>query len=103
MHNRERSLVQRYRDKPFVIIGVGVDRDYETFQETVRDYIQREQPLPGVSIYDRNRRTVPNWSVQGTPTLFLVDAEGVVRDRQEGTTRVEYLEKAIDGLLPEKK
>jgi cytochrome oxidase Cu insertion factor (SCO1/SenC/PrrC family) len=90
--------VKRYAGKPFVVLGVNVDPDFETFQATVRSH-----DIPGVSLYDKTEKTPDLWEIDPTPTVFLVDADGVVRYVQVGLPTEEWLEEKIDGLLRQKK
>ena len=57
------------------------DEDEETVARFLAD---REEPfIPDVAV-DPLRRSFVAYGVSGTPTLLLVDAEGVIRHRQVG-------------------
>jgi hypothetical protein len=71
------------------------------FEQTVRGH-----DIPGISVYDRTGETPSAWDVDRTPTIYLVDAEGVLRyasDPEKGLPTEEGLEEKIDGLLRQKK
>jgi hypothetical protein len=41
------------------------------------------------------------WNVQGWPTLYIIDANGVIRHKFVGSPRDEVLDKHIDALIKE--
>jgi thiol-disulfide isomerase/thioredoxin len=72
-HNR--SLVHRYKDRPFVLLGVNND----TSRELARKSMAKNQ-LNWRSWWDGNPGpTALRWNVQGWPTIYLIDARGFVR------------------------
>jgi peroxiredoxin len=94
----ERSLWERHRDKPFVLLGVNCGDKLDVAKKTVADnkmgwpsWYDGEEILGPIEIaYD-----VPHW-----PRTFLIDAKGVIRyidvDDKE-------LDTAVDALLAELK
>lgn len=93
----ERSLVIRYSGKPFAIIGVNSDQS--------RDRIVRESTRRGVtwrSFWDvtQDGPIATRWNVDGWPTLYLIDHEGVIRNRWVGA-QVEkgVLDREIEELV----
>jgi hypothetical protein len=78
MYPHERSLVEKLKDKPFVILGVNSDRDKKIPQKlseagtvTWRSFWNGEKGTGGPISED--------WSVQGWPTVYLIDHKGVIR------------------------
>jgi hypothetical protein len=96
MYPFERSLVQQYADQPFVFLGVNSDPN----RETVKAAMRRER-ITWRSWMDGNRGPIAErWWIDAWPTLFLIDAQGVIRARNLPDT---VLPRAIDFLLQEMK
>ena len=93
----ERSLVTEYADRPFAIIGVNSDR--------TEDRIQRGNARHGVtwrSFWDKGEDgpIATRWNVDGWPTLYLIDHEGIIQDRWPGAVVDEaVLDPAIEKLV----
>ncbi len=93
----ERALLDRFRGRPFAIVGVNGDRDPE----------ERKQALAKVEIprhsFRDERPGLPflseEWKVSGWPTLFLIDREGVIRNRWVGAPEGDVLDREIARLL----
>jgi thiol-disulfide isomerase/thioredoxin len=93
---RERELVERLKGKPFAMLGVNCDGDKQAALKVMKD----------------ERITWPNWNdgepgegpivkryhIRGYPTVFVIDAQGIIRNRQAIGT---FLDKAVDDLLKE--
>jgi hypothetical protein len=99
MYPHERSLVQRLEGKPFALIGVNSDHD----REKLKDVMQTER-ITWRSFWNGGDTDGPisnEWRVRGWPTLVLIDAKGVIRQRWEGSPGGPAIERAIDELLRE--
>jgi peroxiredoxin len=97
MYGHERSLVQRYQDRSFVLLGVNTDADAATLKQ-----VQENQGLPWRSWYDGPDGPIcQEWKVLGFPSIFVIDAKGVVRYQHEGPPGEEELEREIETLLHE--
>ena len=101
MYPHERSLVEKYRGRPFVIIGVNSDAR----RELVKDVTAKEK-LAWRSFWDGGSTNGPiarRWNVEGWPTLYLIDHNGVVRQKWTGIPgndpKSDVLDKAIEELL----
>ena len=93
----ERSLVKKYSDQPFAILGVNSDTD----KKRLPDRLER---------YDINWRSFWNgpkgprgpiakdWNIPTWPYSYLLDADGVIRYRN---LTGKDLEVAIEKLLEE--
>ena len=97
MYPHERSLVKRLADKPFAPIGVNSDEDREGLKEVLEEG----------QITRRSFRNGPEgtggpisraWHVRGWPTIYVLDAAGVIRYRD---VRGEDMDRAVDELLKE--
>ena len=109
----EKELVKLLADKPFALLGINsdlppdMDKQLTTFDqklEPVRKYVKAE-------VLDKNGITwrqaidcgtdgplATRWNISGWPTIFVIDAEGVIRYRD---VRDEEMSKAVDTLLAE--
>src|SRR5436190_22121 len=92
----ERALVARLADKPFALVGVNADREgtreelvaaLEKERITWRSFKNQRPGQPKIS---------EEWKVEGWPTLYLMDHQGIIRERWIGTPLAEELDRAID-------
>jgi RNA polymerase sigma factor (sigma-70 family) len=90
-----RALVKRLEGKPFAIIGINSDADREDIRlaakkegVTWRFWLDGRAPGP----------IARRWNVETWPTIYVLDANGVIRFRQ---VREQALDNAIDALLKE--
>lgn len=97
---QKKALVERYQELPFRFLGVlGREGDPKDFaarlareQITWRNALDLGEPKGGV-LWAR-------WAVRGFPQFYLLDAQGVIRQRWFGDPGAE-LEPAIEALLAE--
>ena len=92
----ERSLVAKHTNSPFVIIGVNSDRTEER--------IVRESARLAVtwrSFWDKGEDgpIATRWNVDGWPTLYLIDHEGVIRNKWVGEVEDDVLDQEIEELV----
>jgi hypothetical protein len=95
MYPHERSLVKRLQSKPFALIGVNSDQD----REALRPILQQQQ-ITWRSFWNGplgpRGPIAARWKVDGWPSIFLIDHEGVIRYIDpEG----DELDRAIDKLV----
>jgi hypothetical protein len=90
----EKALVERLKDKPFALIGINSDapRDlpdglseeerWTRTAEHVRK-LELEQGLTWRNAVDGSTRgpLARRWNVKGWPTIYVLDARGVIRYR----------------------
>jgi hypothetical protein len=93
-HAHERSLVQHYQGRPFVILGVNEDADLDTCRRS-----QARQHLDWPSAWDAGHAVAREWQVEGYPAVFLIGPDGEVRFGSRGAPDPEHLRGLIDGLL----
>jgi hypothetical protein len=102
MYPHERSLVEKLKDDPFAIIGVNSDKDLEALQPALK-----KENITWRSFWNGPEGTdgpiSVKWNVRGWPTLYLIDAKGVIRHKWLGSPSTEVLDKAIDELVTEAK
>jgi peroxiredoxin len=96
MFEHERSLVEKYQGRPFVLLGVDEDGDRETLREA-----QKKHQLNWRSWWDEDNTIARQWKVRAWPTLFLLDGKGVVRWRSEGVPDSKVLDGVIEKLVKE--
>ena len=88
----ERSLVTTYAKRPFALIGVNSDQDLEQFRKLAKE---NGVTWRNVADGDTSGPIATRWNVQGWPTLYLIDHEGVIRYRDIAG------EQAIDAAIAE--
>ena len=79
----ERSLVEKWKDKPFVILGVNSDgTDTEEGLKKFRE-MAKADGVTWRSFRDEGStpRISETWRVQGWPTLYFIDHDGVIRHK----------------------
>ena len=97
MYPHERSLVEKYSADPFAIVGVNSDSSIEKAQEVVK-----KNKINWLSFYDggADGPISTRWNVSGWPTIYLLDAKGVIRYKD---VRGEEMDAAIELLVQEAK
>lgn len=102
MYPHERSLVEKLKDEPFAIIGVNSDEDLDKLAEAVQ-----KENITWRSFWNGPLGTSgpisTQWNIRGWPTLFLIDAKGVIRHKWLGSPETKVLDQAIDELIAEAK
>ncbi len=97
MYPHERSLVARMKDKPFTILGVNSD-PVERYKKAIK-----ENNITWPSFWDGGKTGGPiatAWAVTGWPTIYILDAKGVIRYKN---ARGEAMDEAVDALMKEMK
>lgn len=91
MYDHERSLVEKYKDKPFKLIGVNSDDP-----EALPDIIKNEK-LTWDSWADGTGGPIAEaWKVHSYPTIFIIDKKGVIRAKGHGQGIDETIEQLIN-------
>jgi thiol-disulfide isomerase/thioredoxin len=74
----EKALVRRFANEPFSLLGVNSDGDAATVRKILaRHGIVWRQAVDG----DTSGPLATRWNVHAWPTLYLLDARGVIRAR----------------------
>jgi hypothetical protein len=84
--------------QPFALIGVNSDSDRAKIQEVVQ-----EKNLTWRSFWNGGSTSGPistDWNVSGWPTVYLIDAKGVIRWKSVGVDE-KVLDEQIDTLMKE--
>jgi peroxiredoxin len=98
MYAHERSLVKRSEGKPFALVGINSDD-----KEALRKTIEKEK-MTWRSFWDGGNTSGPiasKWNVSGWPTLYVVDAKGVIRYKWMGSPGDKVLDDSIEKLIAE--
>jgi peroxiredoxin len=93
----ERSLVEKLKEKPFTIVAVNSDQT----REKLKDVMAKES-ITWPQFFDGGGTSGPiatAWNVTGWPTLYLIDAKGVIRHKNLRDEAA--MEKAIEALVQE--
>lgn len=99
MFPHERSLVKQLEGKPFALIGVNSDRDKEK--------LKKDSEAAGITWrsfwnWGGSEGTISEvWNIRGWPTLYVVDANGVIRYKYLGSPGGKVLNENIATLLKE--
>ena len=100
MFPHERSLVKRLESKPFALIGVNSDRDLDDAKKK-----NEQQQITWRSFWNGSEGTggpiSKQFNVRGWPTLYVIDAKGVIRHKWLGNPGDKILDEAIDKLVTE--
>jgi thiol-disulfide isomerase/thioredoxin len=98
VYPRQRALVQRFAGKPFAIVGVNSDKDKDALKKVLekRGVTWRywwDGGGPGGPIASA-------WNVQSWPTIYVLDARGVIRCKGHEEL-ADKLEQLVSELLEE--
>ena len=97
-----RSLVKRLEAKPFTLIGVNSDRDKADCKTK-----NEKQQITWRSFWNGPMGTggpiSKQFNVRGWPTMYLIDAKGVIRNKWLGNPGDKVLDDNIDKLIAEGK
>ena len=98
MYGHERSLVKQYQGRPFALVGVNTDRDAATLKR-----VQQEEQMTWRSWFDGppGGPITAQWQIASFPTLYLIDAKGMIRKQFDGAPSAAELDAAIEPLVKE--
>jgi hypothetical protein len=95
MYPHERSLVERYRGRPFVFLGINSDEDRQTLKAVMaREGLSWRCWCDGSTDGPIGQR----YRIKGWPAIYVLDADGVIRHVQ---LRGQALDAAVDKLVLE--
>jgi len=96
MYPHERSLVKKMEGRPFALLGVNSDADREKLKE-----VMKKEGITWRSWWNGGSTQGPiaaKWNVHGWPTIYVLDAKGVIRYKN---IRGKPLEEAVEKLVRE--
>ena len=93
MFPHERSLVEKYKNRPFTILGVNSDGDKKSLLEK-----NAKEKITWPSFWDKSTggEIATAWNISGWPTIYVIDHEGIIRYKN---VRGESLDTAIAELV----
>jgi hypothetical protein len=91
MYPQERELVDRLTNRPFALLSVNTDPERETLLESIRT-----GEITWRCWWDggQNGPITSRWNVLSFPSIFVIDAGGVIR---ELGTRGTDLDQTVEG------
>jgi len=101
MYPHERSLVEKYKNEPFAIVGINSDSDLEKLKP-----VRVKENISWRSFWNGEKGTEgpisTDWNVSGWPTLYILDAKGTIRYKSVGANE-DAIDKMLEELLAELK
>lgn len=92
----EREMVKKLKDKPFALISISADEK----KATLESFLDKES-MPWTHWWNGAKGgIIKAWNVQFYPTIYVLDAKGVIRYKH---IRNKELEEAVEKLLAEVK
>ena len=96
----ERSLAETMRGRPFVLLGVNGDGDMVKLKEQMNaEHITTRSWCDGGGNANTPGPIARRFNVHGWPSLYLLDAHGVIRHKFFGTPSNQRLNSAIAALV----
>jgi|SRR6185436_6850162 len=93
----EKELVERLKNERFALLGINSDGTAAELKKILGDRgITWRQAVDGGT----DGPWATRWNVHGWPTIFVLDANGVIRYRD---VREKAMDEAVDTLLAEAK
>jgi thiol-disulfide isomerase/thioredoxin len=93
----EKALVERFKDRPFALLGINSDSDRAKLRATME-----KEGITWRSWWDGGKIGGPiaaRWDVKVWPTIVVLDEKGVIRYKHVRHTAHEELADAVDSLL----
>ncbi|MBI2808342.1 MAG: TlpA family protein disulfide reductase [Planctomycetes bacterium] len=91
----ERELVERYRGKPFALLGVNNDENPDAARRVIAAH---NISWPNLKTRGENDPLNKRWGIEFWPSIFVIDRQGVLRYKN---VRGAHLDNAIETLLKE--
>jgi hypothetical protein len=93
----EQELVEHLKNEPFALLGINSDGDAEKVKKILeKRKITWRQAIDGST----SGPLATKWGVNGWPTIYVLDAKGVIRHKG---LRGKELEEAVGKLIEEAK
>ena len=92
--------MQTLKDKPFALIGVNVGGN----AKNLKDVMTKEDVTwrTFADLGDAGQGAIAaRWNLTSTPTLYVLDARGVVRYKWPGAPGAEAIDAALETLIRE--
>lgn len=92
-HNKE--MVEKYKDRPFALVGVNSDGDRSALQKIIKEQGLNYRSAVGGTT---SGPIATAWNVHAWPTVYVIDPSGVIRKKFVGVDPNE-LTKAVETAL----
>ena len=91
----EREMVEKLKGKPFALVSISADDK----KETLKEFLEKAK-MPWTHWWEgrREKGILKDWNVTFFPTIYVIDAKGVIRYKN---IRGAKLEEAVEKLLKE--
>jgi hypothetical protein len=95
----EKAFVKRLEKEPFAMIGINTDQNLEVLKTQLKkSEITWRNVWEGQVPAGRGALSTA-WNVRGYPTIYVIDAQGIIRSVNHGSG----LEQTVDALLADLK
>ena len=84
----ERLIAEKYRGKPFAMIGVNYDDDLDCARKAMARYGIAWRAMQTAGQFEHLRS---QWKIRGLPTVAIIDADGVIRSIRVGGVIDEHI------------
>ena len=92
---REKKMVAHFDNRPFTFIGIDSDGDRSVLRKAMKKTGITWRNVVGGQ---RDGAIFRRWNIQGFPTIYVLDANGVIRQRLLGDGP---FEKTVEELVRE--
>ena len=93
----ERDMVERLKDKPFVLLGVNCGDEPEDLKKALDKHQISWRSFKGEQ--SETKSIASDWKIGGLPTIYLIDHEGIIRKYWQGRPDDEELDREVERLL----
>jgi hypothetical protein len=102
MYPHERSLVEEMKDKPFALLGVNSDETIERAKQAIEKNNLNWRSFQNQN-EGRERPISEDWSVQGWPTVVVLDSEMKIHYRgHDGNEATEVARALVEKMTGDK-
>lgn len=95
----EKVIVDRMKSRPFVMLGVNSDEKAAAIKSGMATHQVNWRSFKNLRTDGEKVSTA--WGVKGWPTLFLIDHNGVIREKWVGAPEDKVMEDRIEALVRE--
>lgn len=95
MYAGERQMVEKYKDRPFVLLGINTDNQKRLLELVEAGTVTWRTWADGES-----GPIAANWEVDSYPSMYVVDHNGIVRMHVSGAAE-EVLARTVESLVGE--
>jgi len=102
MYPHERSLVEEMKDKPFALIGVNSDQTIERAKQAIEKNNLNWRSFQNQN-EGREQAISDDWSVQGWPTVVVLDGEMKIHYRgHSGDEAIKVARALVEKMVGDK-